>query len=124
MILNPLPFIFAVFLAAFPAFLGVFACDKLVNKSEDWRHMIWPESLMFALAFAFSFVSKPIEVALLSTVAIPTSLVGFLIIGYGLWVNKNEAEYCGKDNLYFYALLSLLAGLILLAVRLFFAASF
>jgi len=119
MIANPFPYIFAVLGIYLPAFLGVIACDAIINKSDNWYHMIWPEGLIFGFAFAFSFVSTPIELALLGTMAIPTSLVGALTINYGFWVKKNDAEYCGKERLHFYSMLSFLAGLILLAIRLF-----
>lgn len=124
MIINLFPYILVLLGAYFPSFLGVVACDKLVNKSDDWRHILLAEAFIFAFAFAFSFVSEPISLALFGTMAIPTSLAGYITIGYGIWVKKNDVEYCGKEKLYFYSMLSFFASLILLAIRLFWGISF
>ena len=119
MIINLFPYILVAVIAYFPALFGVFACDKLVNKSDNWFYSIFVEVLFFGFAFAFSFVETPIELPLIGIFAIPPSFVGTMTIGYGAWVKKNEAEYCGKERLYFYSVASLFSGLILLAIRLF-----
>ena len=77
------------------------------------------EAAIFAFAVSFSFVTNPIELSMWGVIAIPTSFTGTLIIGYGTWLQQNEeAEYCGKDKLYFYSMFSIFAGFVFFILRL------